>query len=79
MSKLVVCSMISIDGYTGGRDGDAKAMPMDEAFGEHHADRVRSAGHLLFGGTSCRGPVGYWPHQVDNPDATPHDRYIASR
>jgi dihydrofolate reductase len=55
------------------------AMPMDNAFAEHNADRVRAAGHLLFGGTSYRGMLQYWPHQVDNPDAHPYDRYIASR
>ncbi len=79
MSKIVVSSMISLDGYTEGRHGDVMAMPLDAAFAEHNADRVRAAGHLLFGGTTYRGMAGYWPAQVDNPDATPDDRYIASR
>ncbi|NUL44966.1 deaminase [Cellulosimicrobium funkei] len=79
MSNIVVSTMMSIDGYTEGRDGDVYAMPVDEAFDEHNADRVRAAGHLLFGGTSFRGMGDFWPHQVDNPDANPHDRYIASR
>jgi dihydrofolate reductase len=79
MSKIVVSSMISLDGYTEGRDGNVMAMPMDMAFAEHNADRVRAAGHLLFGGTSYRGMLQYWPNQVGNPDANPHDRYIASR
>jgi dihydrofolate reductase len=79
VSKIVVSTMISIDGYTEGRDGNVMAMPLDLTFAEHNADRVRAAGHLLFGGTSYRGMLGYWPHQVDNPDANPHDRYIAAR
>ena len=79
MAKIVVSSMVSIDGYTEGAGGDVSQMPMDLAFAEHNADRVRSAGRLLFGGTTYRGMVQYWPNQVDNPDAIPEDRYIASR
>jgi len=79
MGKIVVSSMVSIDGYTEGPGGDVSQMPMDLAFAEHNADRVRSAGRLLFGATTYRGMVQYWPSQVDNPDAIPEDRYIASR
>ncbi|MET0734781.1 MAG: dihydrofolate reductase family protein [Microbacterium sp.] len=79
MAKIVVSTMVSLDGYTEGAGGDVSQMPMDLAFAEHNAERVRSAGRLLFGGTTYRGMVQYWPHQVDNPDAIPEDRYIASR
>ena len=79
MAKIVVSSMVSIDGFTEGAGGDVSQMPMDLAFAEHNADRVRSAGRLLFGGTTYRGMVQYWPGQVDNPDAIPEDRYIAAR
>ena len=79
MAKIIVSSMVSIDGYTEGVGGDVSQMPMDLAFAEHNADRVRSAGRLLFGATTYRGMVQYWPSQVDNPDAIAEDRYIASR
>ncbi len=79
MAKIIVSSMVSIDGYTEGVGGDVSQMPMDLAFAEHNADRVRSAGRLLFGATTYRGMVQYWPNQVDNHDAIPEDRYIASR
>lgn len=79
MAKVVVSSMVSIDGYTEGAGGDVSQMPMDLAFAEHNADRVRSAGRLLFGGTTYRGMMQYWPDRVDDPDALPEDRYIASR
>jgi hypothetical protein len=79
MGKVVVSTMVSVDGYTEGAGGDVSQMPMDLAFAEHNADRVRFAGRLLFGGTSYRGMMRYWPNQVDNPDAIPEDRYIASR
>lgn len=79
MSKVVVSSMLSIDGYADGRGGDVSAMPMDQAFSAHNVERVRAAGHLLFGATGYRGMLQYWPGRVDDPDASPDDRYIASR
>ena len=79
MGKIVVCSMVSIDGYAEGRDGDVMAMPMDEAFARHNEDRVRSASSFLFGATTYRGFLGYWPGQHDNPEASPLNRYIAKR
>lgn len=79
MGKIVVSSMVSIDGYTEGVGGDVSQMPMDLAFAEHNADRVRSAGRLLFGARSYVGMMQYWPQQVDNAQAIPEDRYIASR
>ncbi len=79
MGKIVVSSMISVDGYTEGRDGNVMAMPMDHGFSENNVERVRAASSLLFGGTTYRGMLQYWPAQVDNPDASPDDRYIAQR
>ncbi|GAA2176170.1 hypothetical protein GCM10009846_28890 [Agrococcus versicolor] len=40
---------------------------------------MRAAGHLLLGATGYRGMMRYWPGKVDDPDATPDDRSIASR
>ncbi|GAA2069565.1 dihydrofolate reductase family protein [Microbacterium hatanonis] len=79
MGKIVVSSMVSIDGYTEGPGGDVSQMPMDLAFAEHNADRVRSSSRLLFGAVSYVGMMQYWPNQVDNADAIPEDKYIASR
>jgi hypothetical protein len=79
MGKIVVSSMMSLDGYTEGSGGVVSQMPMDLAFAEHNADRVRSAGRLLFGAASYVGMMQYWPNQVDSEDAIPEDRYIASR
>ena len=79
MGKIVVCTMVSIDGYTEGRGGDVMALPLDEAFARHNEDRVRSASSFLLGATTYRGFLTYWPHQHDNPEASPLDRYIAGR
>ena len=79
MSKVVVCTIVSVDGYTEGPDGNVMVMPMDHAFDEHNAERMRAAGSLLLGGTTFRGFVGFWPSMVGNPDATPGSSYIAQR
>ena len=79
MGKIVVCTMLSIDGYTEGSGADVMAMPLDEAFGWHNVERARAASSFLFGATTYRGALGYWPDQFNNPDAQPVDRYIAER
>jgi dihydrofolate reductase len=79
MGKIVVCTMVSIDGYTEGRGGDVMALPLDEAFARHNEERARTASSFLFGATTFRGMLGYWPQQHENPDASPLDRYIAAR
>jgi hypothetical protein len=54
--KIVVCTMLSVDGYTEGPGGDVMAMPMDAAFAEHNTDRARTASSFLFGGPRIAGP-----------------------
>ena len=71
--------MLSIDGYTEGTGDNVMAMPMDEAFAWHNTERARAATSFLFGATTYRGALTYWPHQHDNPQASPLDRYIAQR
>jgi dihydrofolate reductase len=79
MSKIVVSSIISVDGYTEGAGGDVMAMPMDHAFDEHNAERMRAAGRILFGATTYRGMVGFWPTVLGSPELTPGSSYIAQR
>jgi dihydrofolate reductase len=79
MGKIVVSSMISVDGYTEGPNGDVMAMPMDLAFADHNAERARAASSFLFGATTYRGAVTFWPHQLEEPDMPPSHYYIAER
>ena len=79
MSKVVVSSIVSLDGYTEGPGGNVMAMPMDHAFDEHNAERMRAAGSILFGATTYRGMAGFWPTVVGNADLTPGSSYIAQR
>jgi dihydrofolate reductase len=79
MSKVIVTSIVSVDGYTEGPGGNVMAMPMDHAFDEHNAERMQAAGSLLLGGTTYRGFVSFWPGMVDNPDVTPGSKVVAQR
>lgn len=79
MSKVVVTNIVSVDGYTEGPEGNVMVMPMDHAFDEYNAERMRTAGSLLFGGTTYRGMVGFWPSALENPELTPGSTEIAQR
>jgi hypothetical protein len=71
VGKIVVCSTVSIDGYTERRGGDVMALPLDEAFARHHEDRVRSASSFVFGPT-YRGFLTYWPDHFTGPAGSYH-------
>ena len=77
MRKLVVSNIMSLDGYVSGPGADVMAMPMDHAFDESNAERMRAAGTLVLGATTYRGFLGFWPHALTNPDLTEPSREIA--
>jgi dihydrofolate reductase len=78
-SKVIVTNIVSVDGYTEGPDGNVMAMPMDHAFDDHNAERMRAAGSLLLGGTTYRGFVGFWPTALEIPELSPGSTAIAQR
>jgi dihydrofolate reductase len=69
MRKLVVCNIMSLDGYYDGPGQDVMVMPMDAAFDAYNAERLRAADTLLLGANAYRGFKGFWPPMADNPDA----------
>jgi dihydrofolate reductase len=79
MSKIVVVNMLSLDGYTEGPGGNVMALPMDEAFDSHNAERLRAADSILFGATTYRGMVSFWPGEEGNTDRPDGHQYIAQR
>jgi dihydrofolate reductase len=79
MRKLIVCNIVSLDGYYAGPGGDVMAMPFDIGFDEYNAERLRAADTLLLGRTSYEGFKGYWPPIADDPDAPPVAREISRR
>jgi dihydrofolate reductase len=71
--------MVSVDGYTEGPGVDVMAMPMDLAFADHNAERAREARSFLFGATTYRGAVTYWPHHARSSGMPESHYYIAQR
>lgn len=77
MRKLIVCNIISVDGFFSGPNDDVMAMPFDAPFSDYNAERLRAADTLLLGRRSFEGFLDYWPSVADDPDAPPVEREIA--
>ena len=77
MRKLIVCNIVSLDGYYEGPGKDVMALPFDEAFDDYNAERLRAADTLLLGRRSFDGFKGYWPPVADDPDVRPVEREIS--
>lgn len=77
MRKLIVCNIVSIDGFYEGPGGDIMAMPFEDAFDDYNAERLRAAGTLLLGRRTYEGLKGFWPGIADDPGARPVLREIS--
>ncbi|MGH7196491.1 MAG: dihydrofolate reductase family protein [Candidatus Saccharimonadales bacterium] len=85
MRKLVVCNIMSLDGYYEGpgknvmdlfayRFGD---YPDDDSFDKYNAERLSAADIMLVGHKSYEGFVSYWPTLADTADANPAERQVS--
>lgn len=79
MRSLIVCNIMSLDGYYTGPNNNVMALPMDESFDAYNLERLEAADTVLLGGTSYRGFGGFWPGVADNPDASPTNREFSKR
>lgn len=79
MRKVIVCNIISLDGYYEGPGKDVMALPFDETFDEYNAERLRSADLLLLGATTYRQFRAYWPQVADDVNARPVVQEISRR
>ena len=77
MRKLIVCNIVSLDGYYEGPGGNVMVLPMDQSFDAYNAERLRAADTLLLGRNTYQGFKGFWPQMADNPDASPTHREIS--
>jgi dihydrofolate reductase len=68
MRTVIVCNIMSVDGYYEGPDRNVMALNMDAAFDAYNLERIRSAGTVLLGRTSYEGFSSYWPDIADAPD-----------
>jgi dihydrofolate reductase len=85
MGQLIVCNIMSLDGYFEGPgknvmnlfDFRVESYQEDESFDAYNAERLRAAGTLLLGRTTYGLFKGYWPAVVDDPSARPLQREIS--
>ena len=77
MRKLVVCNIVSLDGFYSGPGGDVMAMPFDGGFSDYNAERLRAADTLLLGRTSYQGFRSYWPAISEDVSQPPVEREIS--
>jgi dihydrofolate reductase len=75
--KLIVCNIVSLDGYYAGPGGDVMAMPFDDGFDEYNAERLRAADTLLLGRISYQAFKSYWPPIAGDPNAVPVEQEIS--
>ncbi len=71
MRKLVVASLVTLDGYVAGPGGNPMVLPMDHFFDAHNLDRLRAADTLLLGASTYLGFKSYWPQVAQDPTASP--------
>jgi dihydrofolate reductase len=79
MRKLIVCNIMSLDGYYEGPGNNVMVLPMDEFFDAYNAERLRAADTLLLGRVSYDGFRSFWPSVADDPSPqwTPIHREIS--
>ena len=77
MRKLIVCNIISLDGFYSGPGGDVMVMPFDAGFSDYNAERLRAADTLLLGRTSYVGFRSYWPKVAEDMTQPAVEREIS--
>ncbi len=55
MRKVIVSTLISLDGYHEGPGGNVLALPFDDGFSAYNAERLRTADTLMLGRRSFEG------------------------
>ena len=77
MRKLIVCNIVSLDGFFSGPGGNVMVMPFDAGFSDYNAERLRAADTLLLGRTSYEGFRSYWPKVAEDMSQPAVEREIS--
>ena len=77
MRKVIVCNLMSLDGYVAGPGGNLMVLPLDESFSAYNVERLRSAETLLLGRNTFEGFVGYWPGVAEDENQPEDEREIS--
>jgi dihydrofolate reductase len=75
--KLIVCNIISLDGFYSGPGGNVMVMPFDAGFSDYNAERLRAADTLLLGRASYKGFRSYWPRVAEDISQPAVEREIS--
>ncbi len=77
MRKLIVCNVVSLDGFYSGPGGDIMAMPFDAGFSDYNAERLRAADTLLLGRKSFDIFRSHWPAIAEDASQPAVEREIS--
>ena len=77
MRKLIVCNIVSLDGFFSGPGGNVMVMPFDNGFSDYNAERLRAADTLLLGRKSYEMFRSYWPAIADDESQPAVEREIS--
>ncbi len=77
MRKLIVCNIVSLDGFSSGPGGNIMAMPFDAGFSDYNAERLRAADTLLLGRKSFEMFRSYWPAIAEDASQPAVEREIS--
>lgn len=77
MRKLIVCIILSLDGFYSGPNDDVMVMPFDHGFDDYNAERFRTAETLLLGRKSYELFRSYWPAIADDAKQPPIEREVS--
>lgn len=79
MCKVIVCNIMSLDGYYEGLGRNVMVLPMDGAFDAYNLTWMRAADTVLLGRNPYQMFSGFWPAMADHPDASPTHREFSRR
>jgi dihydrofolate reductase len=77
MRKLIVTTIVSLDGYYEGADGNVMVMPFDQNFDSYNVERMRPTDTMLYGRKTYEGFKGYWHGVQNNAAVTENEREIS--
>jgi dihydrofolate reductase len=77
--KVIVSTLISLDGYHEGPGKNVMALPFDAGFSAYNAERLRTADTLLLGRRSFEEFRDYWPGVADDASQDAVEREISRR
>jgi dihydrofolate reductase len=77
MRKLIVCNIVSLDGFFSGPGGNIMVMPFDNGFSDYNAERLRAADTLLLGRRTYEIFRAYWPAIAEDASQPAVEREIS--